>query len=120
MYKWIIGIGIIYIILASVCCKLLAAAFYYPLSLFGTVTLDVSPIEKPYLLSDGHYAHVYLRVNGKIFEPRFFGLLTKSSVDYSTILETYNNPTEFKNACHSGSLLPPIIPMIKDILGMLD
>ena len=91
----IIGVTIItiYIILASVCCKFMAVAFYYPLNLFNEVEIVRSPINSG-MLSDG-YDHVYLLVNKKPYEPRFLGLYLKDSVDYHIITNRYNNPKEY-------------------------
>ena len=101
------AIVVTYIILASVCCKFMAVAFYYPASLFG----DVKIVRSPMLNSD-KFDHVYLTVDDHAFEPRFLGLSKSNNVNYYEITSSFNNPEEFLK---TDTILPPILSVIKAI-----
>jgi len=89
----IIASIIIYVVLASIGCKALAATFYSPLAaIYGSENVQIAGC-----YSEGKdYGHAYLIVNGKPYEPRFMVLFTLPHIDYTNPIQTWDNVEHFR------------------------
>jgi len=91
---------IIYMVLATTCCKAVAAGFYLAMaSMYGRDNVQIAGCA----VQGKEYGHAYLIVNGKPYDPRFLGLLLMSRIDYANPIQTWNNVEDFRR---EYSLIP--------------
>jgi len=91
----ILSLVIFYIIMASVCCKSMSALFYPIMSsIYGHENVLIASCD----VDGNDYGHAYLMINGKPYEPRFFGTMLLNHIDYLNPISTWNNVQSFRQS----------------------
>lgn len=98
--KYIAGVAVLYVIIAMIGCKAMAAAFYPILAaIHGAENVQLMACD----IGSDNYCHACLLVNGKPYEPRFLGLVLLPHIDYENPTHVWDNVEDYRA---SWNLIP--------------
>jgi len=91
--KYVAAVAVLYVIIAMIGCKMMAAMFYPVLAaIHGDDNVKITALE----IGSEEYYHACLMVRGKPWEPRFLGLMLLPHIDYDNPLYVWDNVEAFR------------------------
>ena len=107
-----IMIALSYIIITSVGCSPMGIITY---EILNTISVD-SQIALANVDNKESYGHVYIIIDNKPYEPRYFGLHLQDNIDYTNPYAIYNSSDEYID---EHTILPEVITITDAVMEML-